>query len=509
MNTSLLKKLLDGSLSALLIVLLLSMSTMAHAKSVQYAKTQGKIKSCPVLYPETSNRSAAKFNVLKQSCWSCPKGYVRSKNPSPDKDTSCKKRNVNFKADFAFNATWGGTVCKGKKNWLKNGKCWTCPSGYKRSLKETSSGHPICKPKEKNVYHKGYKRGDAKKACPAGFIRNPSADSKKKGCMRLNLASDQRSLASSANEIMLQNKIDEASDLIALLDSFKQKIEPIINRKGIKNVNKRDLRRAGAIDILDRGCNGQQHDDYGSFTITVGGDGAYVLGGNASGGIAFGRVDGCETGKSENANETTDWNMTWIATANVSAGASVGVDGSIQVGFWRPRFDDLHGYAWGLVAGGAIGPVGATASGWMGIDWKPGRTGEFLGVSVGYQGGMSVEGEVNWGYTFQKQTFNNCKDVTVHAVNKTGKNIKVIDVDYYDYYKKVWRSEPTPNRKISANGKPYIWKFNLNQVDHAYTQIRVKYRKKEGNGWTSKVYRDWSAKTLCEKGKKYKVNLEL
>ena len=141
----------------------------------------------------------------------------------------------------------------------------------------------------------------------------------------------------------------------------------------------------------------------------MGGDGSAVLGANADGGIAFGRVAGCETGSSS----STDWNMTWVATTNVSVGPSAGLDGSINVGFWRPRFDDLHGYAWGLVGGGAIGVVGVTASGWMGIDWKPGRTGEFLGVSVGYQGGASLEGELNWGYTFQKQTFNSCKNVTV------------------------------------------------------------------------------------------------
>ena len=72
-------------------------------------------------------------------------------------------------------------------------------------------------------------------------------------------------------------------------------------------------------------------------------------------------------------------------------------------------------------------------------------------------------------------------------------------------------ANPFVNQKRNMpTAKPRTWEFNLNQVDHAYTQIRVNYRKKESDGgWTSKVYRDWSAKSVCEKGKKYKVYLEL
>ena len=498
MNKSLLKTLFNSSIWALCIVVLLGVSTTTHAKSVQYAKTEGKIKSCPVLYPETSNRSAAKFNVAKQSCWSCPKGYVRSKNPLPDKGSSCKKRNVNKKAKFAFNATWGGTICKGKENWLKNKKCWTCPAGYKRSLKETSGGHPVCKPEKKNKYSKGYRRGNAKKACPAGFIKNPESDSKKNACMRLNLASGERSLSSNANQTMIQNKIDEAGDLIALIDRFKRKLEPVIKRKGIKNLSRKDLTNAGVNGIFDSGCGL----GYNSFTITVGGDGAYYLGANADGGIAIGREQGCGSG--------TKWGMTWVSTTSVSLGTSVGGDLSINVGFWQANYKELSGFTWGIVGGGATGSVGMTASGWRAVDENSGILGDFSGISLGWQTGLSLEAEGNFGYTFQNQTFNNCKDVTVHAINKTGRDIKIIDVDYHDYEKGKWRSEPTPNRKISANGKPYIWKFNLNKVDHAYTQIRVNYRKKKSDGgWTKKVYRDWSAKSICEKGKKYRVNLEL
>ena len=86
--------------------------------------TQGKIKSCPVLYPETDEFSAAKYSVAKKSCWSCPAGYKRSKNPLPDKDSSCKKRNVN---KFAKNSEVDAGVlgCKGKDVFKRD---WQSPS---------------------------------------------------------------------------------------------------------------------------------------------------------------------------------------------------------------------------------------------------------------------------------------------------------------------------------------------------------------------------------------------
>jgi hypothetical protein len=498
MNILRLFKVLSTQSIIMLLTLMLGFSTSTHAGEIKYtsASDTGK-SSCADTYPANDTFGVAEGS-LKGGCWSCPKGYKRNKLKSPTNEKACKKPKFRRKAkkstvDVKFGA------CKGKDVWKRKDACWTCPSGYKRTMKLKDDGTPICKPKVNNkyIYKTAKRRGDAIGSCPSGFIRNPLKKAgDEKACTGVkNLKADSKSQLKTELGNILEDRLDEARNdgLIDLIDDFKKNLDPVIDRKGIKNVTKSDLRRAGAIDIIERGCGL----NYGSFTITVGGDGSAVLGANADGGIAFGRVAGCETGSSS----STDWNMTWVATTNVSVGPSAGLDGSINVGFWRPRFDDLHGYAWGLVGGGAIGVVGVTASGWMGIDWKPGRTGEFLGVSVGYQGGASLEGELNWGYTFQKQTFNSCKNVTVHAVNKTGVDIKVIDVDYHDYYKKVWRSEPTPNRQISANGKPYLWDFNLNQVDHTYTQIRVKYRKKVMAVGLEKYIKTGLARRFVQKGK--------
>lgn len=462
--------------------------------------------SCPAAYPANDKFTAAKVRPLKGECWSCPKGYKRTELRSPTNEKACKKRKFNMKARKSdIDVKWG--ACKGKDVWKRNGECWTCPAGYKRSLKKTDKGIPVCKPKLNNKYkYKAAKfRGKTIGACPSGYVRNPlkKADDGK-ACTKFSKSNTEKTDFINTNLGQLEGVLSSSTDLIDKAGEFKEKIEKVIDKKGIKNLTVRDIRNAGGVELLNRACGKQ----YGSISVTAGGDGGALLGGNAAGGFAIGLVDECETGQDGNdwIDRNTDIRMAWLASVNVSAGPSAGLDGSITVGFWNARYDKLHGYAHGIVGEGAYGH-GATASGWWTIDWAPGKKGSFVGFALGYQAGVGAGIEYNWGYTFQKQTFNNCKNVEVKAKNRTGVEVKVIDVDYHDYDKEIWRSEPTKNTKI-ANGKNYTSYFNLNQVDHAFTQIRVKYRKKESDGGWSKVKRAWSSKLLCEKDKRYTVYLK-
>jgi len=100
-----------------------------------------------------------------------------------------------------------------------------------------------------------------------------------------------------------------------------------------------------------------------------------------------------------------------------------------------------------------------------------------------------------------------CPNVKIEAVNRTGSEIKVIDVDFHDYTKSKWRSEPTKNEKI-ANGRTYRKTAHLEKVDSENTQIRIKYRIKRAVGWSTKVYKDWSSKSVCHEGKTYTVSIE-
>ena len=103
----------------------------------------------------------------------------------------------------------------------------------------------------------------------------------------------------------------------------------------------------------------------------------------------------------------------------------------------------------------------------------------------------------------------NCKRVYIEAINKTGKTIKVIDIDYYDYGAKRWRTEMVKNR-ILRSGESWSWRKNLEGVNAEETRVRIEYRtKKRGRKvfvW-SKVKRTRSAKKTCARGSSFAITL--
>jgi len=492
------------------------------AADVKYKKaTYVEKQSCKNRFPATSRYSKARFNLLKGGCWSCPAGFERTALPAPDEHKSCKKPRPYIDAKFHSHAKGVfHNVCKGEP-WLKDKKCWTCPPGFKRSNK-VSDGKPQCKPETKNYYHPATLRGDAGCGdglwspsfnnncyrCPSGYFRNPlrtTADRAEdsKACMTYEKSKQEQADFVRKHLAEAQHHLTAHSDLVAKAGEFQKKISRIIKRKGgIKNLTKDDIRQAGGLSVLMASC-GQ---DFWSITITGGGDASYVVGVNGSAGLAFGLKGECK-GTQDGADwidRNTDFGVMWLATVNVSGGVSFGLDASVNVGVWRIPYDKLWGFAHGVVVGGSYAQYGLNGSAWWTIDWGPAK-GEFAGVSVGYQGGLSAEGEYDWGYTVQEGTFG-CSRVKIEATNNTGRRVKVIDVDYHDYSEGKWHSEPTKNTEIS-NGGTYRKTANLETVGGKKTQIRVKYRVKEGNGWSG-VIRAWSSDKLpCEKGKTYAVDL--
>ncbi|WP_031434999.1 hypothetical protein [Methylomarinum vadi] len=95
-----------------------------------------------------------------------------------------------------------------------------------------------------------------------------------------------------------------------------------------------------------------------------------------------------------------------------------------------------------------------------------------------------------------------CKDVSVRATNRTGKQIKIIDVDFYDYVNKRWRSKIIKNKKV-ANGRTWAKKLRLQKVGGDKTKLRVQYRVNERKGlfnkWSKVKNRITGAKT-CRAG---------
>ncbi len=95
-----------------------------------------------------------------------------------------------------------------------------------------------------------------------------------------------------------------------------------------------------------------------------------------------------------------------------------------------------------------------------------------------------------------------CKEVTLKATNNTGKEIKIIDLDFYDYVNKRWRSKVTKNERI-ANKKRWVKKFRLQKIGGDKTRVRFQYRvrlKDKGFKQWSKPINHETARLTCRDG---------
>ncbi|QDZ02124.1 hypothetical protein FQ775_18020 [Nitratireductor mangrovi] len=101
-----------------------------------------------------------------------------------------------------------------------------------------------------------------------------------------------------------------------------------------------------------------------------------------------------------------------------------------------------------------------------------------------------------------------CKKVYLKVVNRTGSEIKVIDLDYWDPSSNKWRSEPTKNEVI-PNGQVWQETRRLERVNAERTRLRVEYRlpKSKGFGNWGKKQRGYSGYATCSRGKVYQVVL--
>ena len=104
--------------------------------------------------------------------------------------------------------------------------------------------------------------------------------------------------------------------------------------------------------------------------------------------------------------------------------------------------------------------------------------------------------------------FNICKKVKLHVDNKSKKTVRLFDIDYYDYAKSKWRSEPIRDF-IMQPGAKYRVTRNLEKVNRTQTKIRVKYRTLKSNGrWDNAKY--WyydSPVKVCKHRTTFKVNI--
>jgi hypothetical protein len=84
-----------------------------------------------------------------------------------------------------------------------------------------------------------------------------------------------------------------------------------------------------------------------------------------------------------------------------------------------------------------------------------------------------------------------CRKVHLEVNNRTGKNIKILDLDYWDTESEKWRSEPVRNEMIRNNR---VWQEtrNLEHVHNQNVKIRVEYRVAKWNKFLKRT--TWSKK---------------
>ncbi len=421
-------------LGLVLVFALGARSSSAEAFAYSRATYEGE-KSCAARFPADANHEQAKHNIINQACWACPKGYKRTLNPSPSADKACKKGG----GTRYIHATRHGKSkllqkC-GEGRFSEEGSCWSCPSGYKRApLRNDGIGQASCKRTLTTHYSAATRRGDAGcgkgqwspllsgkcYSCPAGYKRNlmrvnQDRENDPKACFRFEPPKAFQNNFVAERRAKLDEVLAENQHVIELAAAFVKNLKKVRSGNdsadGLRTMTAQEFRDAGGVEMLEAACES----NFCTVTITAGGDGSYFVGANVSGGIAWGTV--WETEDSDDGNDKIDKNKdlasAGVLTANLSGGASWGLDGSINIGFWRSKFNEMKGFAHGIVVGGAASTVGGNASAWWIVksnfnlfDWNTWfdfaeeEKDEFVGFSIGWQGGLSAEGEYNWGYTW-------------------------------------------------------------------------------------------------------------
>ena len=102
-----------------------------------------------------------------------------------------------------------------------------------------------------------------------------------------------------------------------------------------------------------------------------------------------------------------------------------------------------------------------------------------------------------------------CKDVSVSVLNRTSTAVKIIDVDFYDYKRKGWRSKIIKNQVVPT-GKSWSKKLRLQKVKGDKTKVKIQYRAKIGRGlfkkW-SKVRNKVTRAKICKPGISFSTEL--
>jgi hypothetical protein len=152
---------------SLLALIGFSIFLLAAIPELPEANQKNTAKSCAENYPAKGDWGAAFFDLINGgTCWSCPKGYNRPPTIFPvNSDKAC----TGFeKADKV-----GKYGCKNKygdrafRDAIQGGTCWTCPKGYIRTAEPVTHAKACAKDLIFGPWSRADKKGSDK--CDEGF----------------------------------------------------------------------------------------------------------------------------------------------------------------------------------------------------------------------------------------------------------------------------------------------------------------------------------------------------
>ena len=272
------------------------------------------------------------------------------------------------------------------------------------------------------------------------------------------------------NQVLLANKVDDAKGILAA---------------------------KACMNEFNNLVNTVQHKGFKSLSLGVSGELGAIIGGSGEAFIASNL-------------DLSSPTIYGSLGAGIGSQVGGGVNGVVSV--YYDRADKLSGkgksFSVSLKAlGGAGGAVGLSS----------GSSPRCESFSATAGAGAEVNaGSVSATRTFKlvripKPDFSaGCKDVSVKATNRTGKEIKIIDVDFYDYINKRWRSKIIRNQKVK-NGKTWSKKLRLQKVGGDKTKVRVQYRVRDRRGlfnnWSDVLNRETGSK-VCRAGMTFSTDLK-
>ena len=187
------------------IIFLLSTNAIG-AELVEYSRAtkEDKFGTCPLLYPKKDNLSTAFRDGLSESCYSCPKGYVRSITSINSSD-ACVKVDLtpNYRAaKFETKANVPGAFWDPRNG----GEWWKCPAAYPRRTlnavtdptacatkslwpneklaKATFLGTAKTYPKRSSAAFWDPRNGGEWWSCPAGYFRTVAPVNASNACRK-------------------------------------------------------------------------------------------------------------------------------------------------------------------------------------------------------------------------------------------------------------------------------------------------------------------------------------